>query len=123
MRVRNSAFDVRKSGVAEYDFRDPYHLAITVSWPAFIFGALGAFLTLNAFFATLYSLRADAVQNMAAGDVLRAFFFSLETLATVGYGEMAPGSIYGHVVAALEILVGVAFTAIFTGLLLSLIHI
>jgi inward rectifier potassium channel len=117
MRVRNSAFDVRKSGVDRYDFRDPYHLAVTVSWPAFIFGALGGFLTLNTIFAALYALRADAVQNVARGDVLRAFFFSLETLATVGYGEMAPGSIYGHVVAAIEIMVGVAFTAIFTGLL------
>jgi len=117
MRVRHNAFDLRKTGVARFDLRDPYHLAVSLSWPAFIAGALGALLAINAVFASLYALRPGAVQNLAAGDVLRAFFFSLETLATVGYGEMAPASTYGHVVAGVEIVFGMAFTAIFTGLL------
>jgi inward rectifier potassium channel len=92
-------------------------MVVTLSWPVFIAVALGALTLLNIVFATLYTLRPDAVQNLPPGDVLRAFFFSLETLATVGYGEMAPASTYGHVVAAIEIVIGMAFTAIFTGLL------
>ncbi len=117
MRVRNGAFEMRKSGVARFDFRDPYHLAVTLSWPAFIVGAFGVLMILNTLFACLYTLRSGAVQNLPPGDVLRAFFFSLETLATVGYGEMAPASTYGHLVTAAEIVVGMTFTAIFTGIL------
>jgi inward rectifier potassium channel len=117
MRVRNSAFDLRKTGVPRFDLRDPYHLAVTTSWPIFIAIAFTAVMLLNGVFAVLYLQQPGAIQNLGRGDVLRAFFFSLETLATVGYGEMAPASTYGHVVAAAEILLGMAFTAIFTGLI------
>ena len=117
MKVRNAAFDLRKTGVARFDLSDPYHLAVTLSWPAFAIGAILSLALINAVFATLYTLEPGAVQNLPPGDFLRAFFFSLETLATVGYGEMAPASTYGHVVTAIEIVFGMAFTAIFTGLL------
>ena len=117
MKVRNAAFDIRKTGVARYDFRDPYHLAVSLSWPGFVLGAFGILLAVNTVFACLYVLRPGAVQNLPPGDVLRAFFFSLETMATVGYGEMAPASTYGHVVTAIEIVLGMTFTAIFTGIL------
>jgi inward rectifier potassium channel len=117
MKVRDSAFDLHKTGISRFDLRDPYHFAVTLSWPAFIAGAFGALTGLNAIFALLYAWQPGAVQNLRGGDLLRAFFFSLETLATVGYGEMAPDSVYGHVVAGVEIVIGMAFTAIFTGLL------
>jgi inward rectifier potassium channel len=117
MKVRNSAFDLHKTGVSRFDLRDPYHFAVTLSWPAFIVGAFGALVGLNVIFGALYAWQPGAVQNLKGGDLLRAFFFSLETLATVGYGEMAPDSVYGHVVAGIEIVIGMAFTAIFTGLL------
>ena len=117
MRVRNSAFELRKTGVARFDLHDPYHIAVTLSWPAFIAIALGGLLAVNVIFAVLYSWEPGAVLNLRPGDLLLAFFFSLETLATVGYGEMAPASVYGHVVAGVEIVLGMASTAIFTGLL------
>jgi inward rectifier potassium channel len=117
MRVRNSAFELRKTGVARFDWHDPYHIAVTLSWPAFIAIALGGLLVVNVVFAVLYSWEPGAVLNLHPGDLLLAFFFSLETLATVGYGEMAPASVYGHVVAGVEIVLGMASTAIFTGLL------
>jgi inward rectifier potassium channel len=117
MRVRSDAFELHKMGVARFDLRDPYHLAVTLSWPAFFCAAIGVLLLLNLIFATLYLLQPGAVQHLPPGDLLNAFFFSLESLATVGYGEMAPASTYGHAVAAVEIVVGMAFIAIFTGLL------
>ena len=117
MPVRNAAFDLRKTGIARFNLRDPYHFAVTLSWPAFIVAFLTAIAASNSLFAFLYTLRPGAVQNLPAGDMLRAFFFSLETMATVGYGEMAPASDYGHTIAAIEIVLGMAFTAIFTGLL------
>ncbi len=117
MRVRQVAFDLRKSGVARLDLRDRYHLAVAAPWSVFIFAAFVFVMALNAVFALLYALRPGAVHNLATGDVLHAFFFSLETLSTVGYGEMAPASLYGHIVVSIEILFGMTFVAIFTGIL------
>jgi inward rectifier potassium channel len=117
MKVRDHAFDLHKTGVERFDWRDPYHLAVTITWPAFAALALGGLLLVNAIFAALYLLEPGAIQNLPPGDLPRAFFFSLETLATVGYGEMAPQSLYGHVVTGIEIVVGMAWVAIFTGLL------
>jgi inward rectifier potassium channel len=117
MKVRGAAFDLRKTGIARFDLRDPYHFAVTLSWGAFAGLALAALLVINLVFAGLYLAQPGAVQNLRSSDFARAFFFSLETLATVGYGEMAPDSIYGHAVAGVEIVIGMAFTAILTGLL------
>jgi inward rectifier potassium channel len=117
MRVRKSAFALHKSGVAPFDLRDPYHLAVSLSWPAFIGAAFAGLFAINLGFAILYAIRPGAIDNLPPGDLPRAFFFSLETLATVGYGEMAPQSLYGHAVAGVEIVLGMASTAIFTGLL------
>jgi inward rectifier potassium channel len=115
--VGGSAPNFLKVGVARYDWRDPYHIALTLSWPAFAGAALGAILLINTVFALLYLAVPGAVQNMHHGDVFMAFFFSVETLATVGYGEMAPSGLYGHTVAAAEIVLGMAFTAVMTGLI------
>lgn len=117
MKVRDVTFDLHKTGVERFDWRDPYHLAVTISWPAFVAAAFGGLLVINAIFAVLYGLEPGAIQNLPRGDLARAFFFSLETLATVGYGEMAPQSLYGHFVAGVEIVIGMAWIAIFTGLL------
>lgn len=117
MIMHDRAFDQRKKGVDRFDWRDPYHLAVTISWPVFAGLSLSGLLAVNSIFAALYLLEPDAIQNLPPGDLARAFFFSLETLATVGYGEMAPRSLYGHCVTGIEIVVGLAWVAIFTGLL------
>jgi inward rectifier potassium channel len=117
MKVRDGAFDLHKTGVERYEWRDPYHLAVTISWPVFVGLAFGGLLTVNAIFAAFYLAQPGAIQNLPRGDLARAFFFSLETMATVGYGEMAPQSLYGHCVTGIEIIVGMAWVAIFTGLL------
>jgi inward rectifier potassium channel len=117
MRGRQGSIELRKSGVARFDLRDRYHLLVAAPWPAFALATFVLVMALNFIFALLYSLQPGAVENLAAGDVVRAFFFSLETLSTVGYGEMAPASLYGHIVASIEILIGMTFMAIFTGIL------
>jgi inward rectifier potassium channel len=117
MKVRNGVFELRKTGVERFEWRDPYYLAVTLSWPVFASLAFGGLLAVNAIFAALYLFQPGAIQNLPPGDVARAFFFSLETLATVGYGEMAPQSLYGHSISGIEIVVGMAWVAIFTGLL------
>ena len=74
-------------------------------------------VAVNVLFASLYLAQPGAVANARPGSFGDAFFFSLETLATVGYGTMAPATTYGHVVSAFEIFIGMALTAVLTGLL------
>ena len=104
-------------GAQRFDLRDPYHLAVSLSWPAFTVAMLACWLAINLVFASLYWLRPGDVANTVPGSFSDVIFFSIETLATVGYGVMAPATLYGHIVSAVEIVTGMAFTAIVTGLL------
>jgi inward rectifier potassium channel len=115
-RVRLGAYEFQKKGVSRFDLRDPYHLAIALTWPQFLAALFALYLLLNTVFATLFWLVPGAVANARPDSFVDAFFFSIETLATVGYGEMYPATLYGHAVASAEILTGLAFTAILTGL-------
>ena len=116
MRVRVGAFEMTKKGAQRYDIRDPYHLALSLSWPGFLLMFVVFELAINFLFAGRYSLQPGSVANAPAGSFSDLFFFSLETLATVGYGAMSPATFYGHTVSAIEIISGLAFIAIMTGL-------
>ncbi len=117
MPVGQAEFRLWRLGVPRFDLHDPYHLAVSLSWPRFILVMVGVWLVINLIFAMLYVLSPGDVANAAPGSFSDVFFFSIETLATVGYGVMAPATLYGHVVSAGEIVTGTAFTAIVTGLL------
>lgn len=109
--------DVTKVGVSRVDWGDPYHTALTASWPAFGLAVLVLYAAINVLFASLYAAAPGSIGNARPGSTLDGFFFSIETLATVGYGQMYPATIYGHVISAAEIMSGMAFTAIVTGLI------
>jgi inward rectifier potassium channel len=115
--IGRAEFGLSQRGMPRFDLRDPYRLAISMSWPVFAVAMLGLWLTLNLGFALLYVLSPGAIANVRPGSFSDAFFFSVETLATVGYGVMAPATPYGHIVSAAEVVIGMAFTAILTGLL------
>jgi inward rectifier potassium channel len=115
--IGRAEFGLSKLGASRFDLRDPYHLAVSLSWPGFAVAMLSCWLVINLVFALLYWLRPGDVANIAPDSFADVFFFSIETLATVGYGVMAPATLYGHIVSAAEIVTGMAFTAIFTGLL------
>ena len=115
-RVRLGSYEFRKRGVSRFDLRDPYHLAVTLTWPQFLAALFLLYLSVNIVFATLFWLVPGSVANARLGSFADAFFFSIETLATVGYGEMYPATGYGRLVAGSEIVCGLAFTAILTGL-------
>src|SRR3569832_2747396 len=101
MRMRSGAFELRKAGASRYDLRDPYHIAVTVSWAGFFIGLVVAFVLINLVFALLYLAVPGAVTNLDG--IVDAFFFSIETLATVGYGAMAPETVYGHLITGAEV--------------------
>ena len=110
-------FEMRTIGARRFHASDPYHAALTVRWPVFLGLIAGAYLITAFVFAVLYGLGSGSVANVRPGHWEDLFFFSIETLATVGYGDLHPATTYGHQIAAIEILVGVAFTAILTGLI------
>ncbi len=116
MPIRSGAFELTPRGARKYDWRDPYHMALSLSWPRFICLFVALDLAINIIFALAYLAQPGAIANARPGSLADAFFFSLETLATVGYGVMAPANLYGHVVSSIEIICGMAFMAIMTGL-------
>src|SRR6516225_9134172 len=115
-RVRLGAYEFRKVGISRFDVRDPYHFAITLSWPGYLLALLALYLSVNLIFAVLFWLVPGSVANARPGSFADAFFFSIETIGTVGYGEMYPATLYGHVIASAEIMSSLAFFAILTGL-------
>ncbi len=116
MRIRVGAFTMTKTGASRYDLTDPYHIAVSQSWPGFLLIFAVLEVTINFIFAGLYLLQPGSIANAHPGSLADAFFFSLETLATVGYGVMAPQTFYAHIITSVEIICGMAFVAIMTGL-------
>lgn len=117
IRVRAGQFEFVKLNAKTFDWRDTYHLILTLSWPGFAGLVFGIYLLINLVFAGLYMLGPHAIAEMPPGSFSDAFFFSVETLATVGYGHMYPESFYGHLIATLEIIVGMFGLAVITGLI------
>jgi inward rectifier potassium channel len=115
-RVRLGSYEFRKRGVSRFDLRDPYHLAVALTWPQFLAALFLLYLSVNIVFATLFWLAPGSVANARSNSFSDVFFFSIETLSTVGYGDMYPATAYGRLVAGGEIVCGLAFTAILTGL-------
>lgn len=115
--VSIGSFALTKIGAGRYDLKDPYHLALTINWWGFVGVIFGLYLVINLVFVALYALDPGAVGGGHPGSLLDVFFFSIETLATVNYDELHPASAYGHWLSGLEIIVGMAFTAIVTGLI------
>lgn len=115
-RVRVGSYEFKKRGISRFDLRDPYHIAVALTWPQFLAALLTLYLSVNFVFAVLYWAVPGSVVNSRPHSFADNLFFSIETLATVGYGEMYPATLYGRMVAATEIVCGLAFTAILTGL-------
>jgi inward rectifier potassium channel len=110
----SGTMSLEKQGIRRFDLADPYHLAVTLSWPEFFLGLVVIWLATNLLFALLYAAEPGSVAN--ANSLFGDFFFSIETLATVGYGAMVPATPYGHIVSAIEIFTGMVLTAMMTGL-------
>jgi len=106
-----------KINTMKYDWRDIYHLILTLSWPQFAGLILAIYVFINLCFATLYLLGGRCIAGLVPGSFSDAFFFSVETLATVGYGHAYPDTLYGHGVATLEIMAGLFGLAVMTGLI------
>jgi len=113
---RTGRTGLHQEGISRFDLRDPYHVAVTLSWPQFLAALLGLYLAVKPGVRHALHHRAWRHHQRPARQFHRCVLFSFETLATVGYGEMYPGGLYGHIVSCAEIVCGLAFTAILMGL-------
>ena len=115
-QFRLGRYEFKKIGISRFDLRDPYHLAVTLTWPAYLWALLALYVSANLMFAVLFWIVPGSIANARPQSFADAFFFSIETIGTVGYGDMHPATLYGHLIASIEIVCGLAFTAILTGL-------
>ena len=99
-------------------WREPYLLALAISWPVFLVLVALVYLAINLVFASLYLLDADGIAGGVSAAVTpsEAFFFSVQTLGSIGYGALHPVSLYANVVVTAESLSGLLFIALTTGL-------
>jgi hypothetical protein len=51
-RVRLGSYEFKKKGISRFDLRDPYHLAVALTWPQFLAGLLALYLSVNVVFAS-----------------------------------------------------------------------
>jgi inward rectifier potassium channel len=121
---RDGTFNPRRDGLPFFSSLSLYHYFLTMSWPRFFAGIVGAYVGANTLFALLYlACGVDSLSGplptAAAGAFWRAFFFSVETLATIGYGNIAPSGLAAHLVMTLESLVGLLVFALTTGVLFA----
>ena len=93
--------------------KDAYHFLRTATWTriTLLFG--GMFLVVNLVFAViLYAGHADVMNAHGFAD---DYWFSVQTLATIGYGYLAPNDTLSNTVVTVESFVGIALTAMITG--------
>ena len=93
--------------------KDAYHFLRTATWTRITLLFAGLFLVVNLVFAAiLYAGHADV---MNAHGFLDDYWFSVQTLATIGYGYLAPNDTLANAIVTVESFVGIALTAMITG--------
>ena len=121
---KDGTFNVRRRGIGWIESQSFYHVALTLTWPRFLWACVFWYLGLNVLFGAAFWLCGPAalVGSGAAemgGTLWRAFFFSVETFATIGYGEISPVGVTPHWVMVIESLVALLSQALITGLLFA----
>jgi len=62
-RLRLGSYEFKKKGVSRFDLRDPYHLAVALTWPQFLAALLALYLSVNVVFTILFWLVPGSVAN------------------------------------------------------------
>jgi inward rectifier potassium channel len=104
-------------GLPRRPLADVYHLLLTWSWTR-LFAVLGAsyVLAIAAFALAYLALGDGAIDGARLESFEDAFFFSFQTMATIGYGHMVPKSTAANLVSVVQVMIGLAGTALSTGL-------
>lgn len=105
--------------VPPFEWQDPYHWMITLSWPIFLLLTGVLYLLLNTLFTIAYLIQPQSIANITKNSFLDVFFFSIQTLSTIGYGTFVPNTNYAHFLVGLESWVGLLGFALVTGLMFA----
>jgi inward rectifier potassium channel len=107
-------------GLRRAPIADLYHSLITWSWTR-LFATMGVtYVLIIALFALVYlALGPNAIEHARLESFEDAFFFSFQTMATIGYGHMLPRSTAANLVSVLQVMIGLAGTAMSTGLVFA----
>jgi inward rectifier potassium channel len=116
---RGRSTDIVRLGLQRRPFGDLYHHLLNASWWHLGGLVLGAYLSANTLFATLYLLDSNGIENARPGSFFDRFFFSVQTMATIGYGKMSPVGGFANVLVTIEALTGVVGLALLTGLVFA----
>ena len=102
------------------DFRkDIYFYFVQSSWLQFFFSLVFIYLVFNLFFAFLYLIQPNTIENASPNSFSDAFFFSVQTMSTIGYGSLHPAGIYSNTIVTIEAVTGLLFVAMATGLVFA----
>ena len=118
--VRDGEFpEVVRLGDPHSQWRDLYHLLLTIPWSGFV-ALLGMiYLVINILFALAYWFGGDCIANSDGTTLINAFFFSVQTMASIGYGAMYPTTTYANLLVVIEAFAGLLFVAMATGLIFT----
>lgn len=99
-------------------WKDLYHVVLTVPWWAFFLGLAGFFVVVNAIFAVLYLLDPHGLINARPGSFWDVFFFSVQTIGSLT-SPMLAQSDYARAVMAVEAFCGIVNVALVTGVVFA----
>lgn len=120
----DGSFNVKRRGLSWVRSLNLYHALTTMSTARFCLSAVAAYLAVNGLFAVGYLLCGRAaIAGLETAPfwerLAGCFFFSVETFSTIGYGTLAPLNRAAHVLVVFEAMVGLASTALATGLVFA----
>ncbi len=113
---QNGKFIIHGMGKWYHQWRDPYHLLLTIPWIGFVVIVSIAYLLINTLFAWAYLAGGDCLEGARAGSFNDAFFFSVQTLASIGYGAIHPKTFYANSIVTAEAIASLLLVAMVTGL-------
>jgi inward rectifier potassium channel len=113
---QNGKFIIHGMGKWYHQWRDPYHLLLTMPWIGFVAIVSIAYLAINTLFALAYLAGGDCLEGARAGSFSDAFFFSVQTLASIGYGAIHPKTFYANAIVTGEAIASLLLVAVVTGL-------
>jgi inward rectifier potassium channel len=113
---KDGRFIIHGMGNWYHQWRDPYHLLLTIPWMGFAAIVSVAYLCINTLFACAYLVGGDCLEGARAGSFSDYFFFSVQTLASIGYGAIHPKTFYANSIVTLESITSLLLIAVLTGI-------
>ena len=91
-----------------------FALLLRQSWGTLGLMMFGLYIAINLLFALMFLVVPDSIAG-SEGGFADAFFLSVQSLATIGYGVLSPKGTWGNLVVTMESFVGIAYSALATG--------